>query len=142
MGFKFTPNSSEGAEFLGQGFGFPLKVAPGGSVTKAKGLQHVSACVARLQLYNKGDYVGVYSLGGNISGMAFGVNAMNNINSIKKDCENTIENFEDRVSSVRVEFFREKNNPTKLDIASEYTIDRIMVKASDVLEVDDGSISS
>jgi len=125
MSFNVSSPASQQYEFLGKGFSFPLKLTETGEVAQAIGLEHVSACVARLQLYCRGTYVGVTSLGGGISGETFKVNSMNRITILQRDCETVINTFEDRVSDVQMQVLRDANTPTELTISTLYIVDAV-----------------
>jgi hypothetical protein len=133
MSYELITGSPSEGSFLGTGFGFPLKLTSGGGIEQVTGTDHISACVARLSLFKKGDYPGVYTLGGGVSGLIFGVNAMNRIVGVQKDCTSTIENFEDRVSSLRVQAMQKSDDPQALVIVTEYTIDGLVKRTKDTL---------
>jgi hypothetical protein len=125
MPLPLTPGLVNEALFLGTGFGFPNTLEKDGSVHKVQGTSHVSACVARLCLYKKGDYLGVVSLGGGISGLTFGVNAINKLVTVQRDCETTVDVFEDRVSDLVVSAFKSAENSNEISISTEYTLNSL-----------------
>jgi len=110
-------------ELLGGGFAFPLKITKGGNAKLVEGQTYLKNCVYHFGMYDYLDLVGVPSFGGGLPSLLFGVFSGDNLRYHEDIMQIGLDNWEPRVTEVRVTAGTSTDSDTKVVMVVQYSIE-------------------